>query len=260
MHVKSILTDRKMQDKNTTHFGSKTIPVEEKQHRIRDIFSSVADKYDLMNDLMSFGVHRIWKRFFVEKARLKSGDAVIDVAGGTADIAILMAREIGERGRVVVYDINKEMLDVGKMKCIDRGFLKNIQYVQGNAEEISFPDNTFNAATVGFGIRNVTYIEKAFREMVRVVKPGGRVMCLEFSHPKSKLFSKVYDLYSFRIMPEIGDIITGNRGAYTYLPESIRKFPTQEELKKMLEGVGLFNVRYYNLFNGIAAVHVGIKI
>ncbi|MBI5681733.1 MAG: bifunctional demethylmenaquinone methyltransferase/2-methoxy-6-polyprenyl-1,4-benzoquinol methylase UbiE [Deltaproteobacteria bacterium] len=249
-----------MEDKKTAHFGNKVIPVEEKRHRVADIFSSVAAKYDLMNDLMSFGIHRLWKRFFVGKARLKHGDMAIDVAGGTADIAILMAREVGENGRVVVYDINKEMLEVGKTKCIDKGFLKNIQYVQGNAEEICFPDNTFNAAAVGFGIRNVTYIEKAFKEMARVVKPGGRVMCLEFSHPTSKLFNKAYNVYSFKIMPEIGDIITGNREAYTYLPESIRKFPAQEELKEMLEGIGLYNVKYYNLFNGIAAVHIGIKI
>lgn len=247
-------------DKKTTHFGNKEIPVEEKRHRVADIFSSVADKYDLMNDLMSFGVHRIWKRFFVEKARLKQGDSSLDVAGGTADIAMLMAKKVGEKGKVIVYDINKEMLQVGRTKCIDNGFLKNIQYIQGNAEEICFPDNTFNAATVSFGIRNVTYIEKAFKEMARVVKPGGRVMCLEFSHPTSKIFSKVYDVYSFKIMPEIGDIVTGNREAYTYLPESIRKFPTQEELKKMLKGIGLYNVKYYNLFNGIAAIHIGVKV
>ncbi len=249
-----------MDKKPFTHFGSKIIPVEEKRHRVADIFSSVADKYDLMNDLMSFGVHRLWKRFFVDKARLKQGDTALDVAGGTADIAMLMAKDVGERGRVVVYDINKEMLEVGRDKCIDKGFLKNIQYVQGNAEDICFPDNTFNVATVGFGIRNVTYIEKAFKEMARVVKPGGRVMCLEFSHPTSKIFSKLYDLYSFRVMPEIGEMVTGNRDAYTYLPESIRKFPPQEELKKIMEGVGLFKVKYYNLLNGIAAVHIGVKV
>ncbi|HBO84405.1 MAG: bifunctional demethylmenaquinone methyltransferase/2-methoxy-6-polyprenyl-1,4-benzoquinol methylase [Deltaproteobacteria bacterium GWC2_42_11] len=249
-----------MEDKNTTYFGSKVIPVEEKKPRVANIFSSVAGRYDLMNDLMSLGVHRLWKRFFVEKARLKQGDIALDVAGGTGDIAILMAKKVGENGMVVIYDINGEMIEEGRRKCVDRGFLKNIQYVQGDAEDIGFPDNTFHAAAVSFGIRNVTYIEKAFKEMARVTKPGGRVMCLEFSHPTSKLFSRVYDLYSFNILPEIGDIVTGNREAYTYLPESIRKFPIQEELKKMLEGIGLFNVKYYNLFNGIAAVHVGVKV
>ncbi|OGP29512.1 MAG: bifunctional demethylmenaquinone methyltransferase/2-methoxy-6-polyprenyl-1,4-benzoquinol methylase [Deltaproteobacteria bacterium GWB2_42_7] len=249
-----------MEKKETTYFGNKVIPAEEKKHRVQEIFTSVADKYDLMNDLMSFGTHRLWKRFVAEKTNLKPGDSAIDVCGGTADIAMLMAKKVSEKGKVVVYDINKEMLEFGRDKCIDKGFLKNIQYVQGDAEEIGFEDNTFNCATVGFGIRNVTHLEKAFKEMMRVVKPGGRVICLEFSHPTSKTFSKLYDLYSFKIMPEIGGIVTGNRDAYTYLPESIRKFPTQEELKKIMEGVGLFKVKYYNLFNGIAAVHVGVKV
>jgi demethylmenaquinone methyltransferase/2-methoxy-6-polyprenyl-1,4-benzoquinol methylase len=195
-----------------------------------------------------------------EKTNLKDGDSAIDVCGGTADIAMLMAKRIGEKGMVVVYDINREMLKNGRDKCIDKGFLKNIQYAQGNAEDISFEDDTFNCATVGFGIRNVTYLEKALKEMMRVVKPGGRVICLEFSHPTSKTFSKLYDLYSFKVMPEIGEVVTGNRDAYIYLPESIRKFPAQEELKKIMEGVGLFKVKYYNLFNGIAAVHVGVKV
>ncbi|MBI5328229.1 MAG: bifunctional demethylmenaquinone methyltransferase/2-methoxy-6-polyprenyl-1,4-benzoquinol methylase UbiE [Deltaproteobacteria bacterium] len=249
-----------MEKKDTTHFGSKIIPVEEKRGRVQEIFTSVADKYDLMNDLMSLGTHRLWKRFVAEKTNLKPDDSAIDVCGGTADIAMLMAKRVGGNGKIVVYDINREMLEIGRDKCIDKGFLKNIQYVQGNAEDISFEDNTFNCATVGFGIRNVTYLEKAFGEMARVVKPGGRVICLEFSHPTSKTFSKLYDLYSFKVMPEIGEVVTGNREAYTYLPESIRKFPPQEELKKIMEGVGLFKVKYYNLFNGIAAVHIGIKV
>lgn len=249
-----------MGKKNITYFGNKVIPVEEKKQRVQEIFSSVADKYDLMNDLMSFGTHRFWKRFVAEKTNLREGDSAIDVCGGTADIAMLMANRVGEKGKIVVYDINKEMLEFGRDKCIDKGFLKNIQYVQGDAEEIAFEDNTFHCATVGFGIRNVTYLEKAFREMMRVIKPGGRVICLEFSHPTSKVLSKLYDLYSFKVMPEIGEVVTGNREAYTYLPESIRKFPTQEELKKIMEGVGLFKVKYYNFFNGIAAVHIGVKV
>lgn len=249
-----------MDNKNTTYFGNKIIPAEEKKQRVQDIFTSVADKYDLMNDLMSLGTHRLWKRFVAEKTNLKLGDSAIDVCGGTADIAMLMAKRAGENGRVVVYDINMEMLKNGRDKCIDRGFLKNIRHVQGDAEEIAFEDNTFHCATVGFGIRNVTHLDMAFREMMRIVKPGGRVICLEFSHPTSKVFSKLYDIYSFKVMPEIGNVITGNRDAYTYLPESIRKFPKQEELKKIMEGVGLFKVKYYNLFNGIAAVHIGIKV
>lgn len=249
-----------MDKKETTYFGSKLIPAEEKKQRVQEIFSSVANKYDLMNDLMSFGIHRLWKRFVAEKTNLKPGDSAIDVCGGTADIAMLMARKVGDKGQIVVYDINKDMLEIGRDKCIDGGFLKNIQYVQGDAEEIGFEDNTFNCATVGFGIRNVTHFEKAFKEMARVVKPGGRVICLEFSRPTSKVFTKLYDLYSFKVMPELGKAVTGNREAYVYLPESVRKFPPQEELKKIMEGVGLFKVKYYNLLNGVAAVHIGVKV
>ncbi len=244
----------------TTHFGNKLIPEEEKRERVKDIFTSVADKYDLMNDLMSFGTHRLWKRFVIEKTGLRPGESAIDVAGGTGDLAMLMARKVGEDGRVVVYDINMEMVEIGRDKCIDRGFVKNIEFVQGDAEAIGFDDNTFHCATIGFGIRNVTHLETALRELMRVVKPGGRIVCLEFSHPTSKLFGKLYDIYSFKIIPEIGNLVTGNREAYTYLPESIRKFPSQEEFKKMMENIGLFRVRYYNLFNGIAAVHIGIKV
>ena len=244
----------------TTHFGNKVIPEEEKKGRVADIFTSVASKYDLMNDLMSFGTHRIWKRFVAERTGLSPGDCALDVAGGTGDLARLMARRVGQKGRVVIYDINREMIEVGRDRSIDKGFLKNIAYIQGDAEEIGFDDNTFHCATIGFGIRNVTYIERAISEMTRVVKPGGRVICLEFSHPTSRLMSRLYDFYSFKVMPEVGSLVTGNRGAYTYLPESIRKFPDQETFKGMMEAAGLFKVRYYNLFNGVAAVHIGIKV
>ncbi|MFQ5328735.1 MAG: bifunctional demethylmenaquinone methyltransferase/2-methoxy-6-polyprenyl-1,4-benzoquinol methylase UbiE [Thermodesulfobacteriota bacterium] len=244
----------------TTHFGNKVIPEEEKKGRVADIFTAVAGKYDLMNDLMSFGTHRIWKRFVAERTGLNQGDFALDVAGGTGDLARLMARRVGSKGQVVVYDINMEMIEVGRDRSIDMGFLKNISYIQGDAEEIGFDDNTFHCATIGFGIRNVTHIERAISEMMRVVKPGGRVICLEFSHPTSRLMSRLYDFYSFKVMPEVGSLITGNRGAYTYLPESIRKFPDQETFKGMMEDAGLFKVRYHNLFNGVAAVHIGIKV
>ncbi len=244
----------------TTHFGNKVIPEEEKKGRVADIFTAVAGKYDLMNDLMSFGTHRIWKRFVAERTGLHQGDRALDVAGGTGDLARLMARRVGEKGRVVIYDINREMIEVGRDRSIDMGFLKNLSYIQGDAEEIGFNDNTFHCVTIGFGIRNVTHIERAISEMTRVVKPGGRVICLEFSHPTSRLMRRLYDFYSFKVMPEVGSLVTGNRGAYTYLPESIRKFPDQETFKGMMEGAGLFKVRYYNLFNGVAAVHVGIKV
>ncbi|HHL39809.1 MAG TPA: bifunctional demethylmenaquinone methyltransferase/2-methoxy-6-polyprenyl-1,4-benzoquinol methylase UbiE [Deltaproteobacteria bacterium] len=243
-----------------TYFGNRVVAVEEKKGLVRQVFDSVADKYDLMNDLMSFGTHRLWKRFLVEKTGLRPGDRALDVAGGTADIALLMAERVGAGGRVVVYDINGEMLRVGRDKCIDRGRLDTLWFVQGDAERISFADNTFHCATVGFGIRNVTHIGDALEEMTRVVKPGGRVLCLEFSHPTSRLFSRLYDIYSFSIIPRIGERITGNREAYTYLPESIRKFPAQEEFKAMMERAGLYGVRYYNIFGGVAALHVGHKV
>ena len=249
-----------MAEKKMTHFGNALIPEEEKESKVREVFDSVASRYDLMNDLMSMGTHRIWKRLIAKETRLNPGECAIDVAGGTGDISILMADRVGPRGHVVVYDINGEMLKVGREKCVDRGYLGNIRFVQGNGEAISFEDNTFHAATVGFGIRNVTHLDRAFSEMARVVKPGGRVICLEFSHPTSEIFKKIYDLYSFSFLPAVGEMITGNRSAYEYLPESIRKFPPQEELKKIMEDAGLYKVRYYNLFNGIAAVHIGTKV
>ncbi len=243
-----------------TFFGNKLVPEEEKQKKVREVFDSVAEKYDLMNDLMSMGTHRFWKRLIARETGLKSGESALDVAGGTADIALLMSDRVGPSGNVVVYDINGEMLKVGKEKSYDRGYLKGVRFVQGNAEEISFEDNAFHCATVGFGIRNVTHLDRAFSEMRRVVKPGGKVICLEFSHPESRLLARLYDLYSFSVIPAVGEIITGNRSAYEYLPESIRKFPTQEKLKKIMEDAGLYKVRYYNLFNGIAAVHIGAKV
>jgi demethylmenaquinone methyltransferase/2-methoxy-6-polyprenyl-1,4-benzoquinol methylase len=249
-----------MKEDKKTYFGNKLIPEEEKEGRVRTLFTSVAEKYDLMNDLMSFGTHRLWKRFLGTKTGLRPGDTALDVAGGTADLAILMARQVGEDGKVVVYDINIEMLELGREKCIDKGLVKNVQYAQGNAEAISFDDNTFHCATVGFGIRNVTRLENAFGEMKRVVKPGGRVVCLEFSHPKNPLFGKLYDLYSENVIPSIGSVVAGDRDAYVYLHESIKKFPDQERLKAIMEGAGLYNVKYYNLFNGIAALHIGEKI
>ncbi len=243
-----------------TFFGNKLVPEDERQDKVNEVFDSVAPKYDLMNDLMSLGTHRLWKRLVASETGLKPGETALDVAGGTADISLLMAERVGEAGNVVVFDINREMLKVGREKCIDRGFLKNIRFVQGNAENIAFEDNTFHCATVGFGIRNVTHLDRAFSEMARVVKPGGRVICLEFSHTRSPLFKKLYDIYSFTVIPKVGEMVTGNRSAYEYLPESIRKFPPQEELKKIMEAAGLFKVKYYNLFNGIAAVHIGFKV
>jgi demethylmenaquinone methyltransferase/2-methoxy-6-polyprenyl-1,4-benzoquinol methylase len=247
-------------DKKETHFGNKNVPIEEKKSMVKEVFDSVASKYDLMNDLMSLGTHRLWKRFVLQKTGLREGQSAIDVAGGTADLAIGMASQVGDAGQVTVFDINREMIEIGRDKCIDQGLLKNIKYTQGDAEAIPFADSSFHVAIVGFGIRNVTRIDEALKEMARVVKPGGKVMCLEFSKPKSETFSKLYDLYSFKILPEIGDLVTNDRDSYVYLAESIRKFPDQETFKKMMEEAGLFKVRYYNLFNGIAALHIGYMV
>jgi len=247
-------------EEKTTHFGTRVVPENEKEGLVREVFDTVAGKYDLMNDLMSMGTHRLWKRNLIRETGLHKGQRALDVAGGTGDIALLMAGQVGASGKVVVYDINGEMLGEGKKKCIDKGFIKGLDFVQGNGESISFPDNTFHAVTVGFGIRNVTHLEKAFSEMTRVVKPGGRVICLEFSHVKNPILKKLYDAYSFSFIPAVGERVTGNRGAYLYLPESIRQFPTQEKLREMMLGAGLWKVWYRNIFGGIAALHIGVKV
>lgn len=247
-------------EEKTTYFGNAVIPEGDKEKRVKEVFDTVAGKYDLMNDLMSLGTHRLWKRIVADETGLRPGQSALDVAGGTADIALLMAEKAGDAGSVVVFDINSEMLTLGRDKALDRGFVKNIRFVQGNAEQIAFADNTFHCATVGFGIRNVTRLDRAFREMARVVKPGGKVICLEFSHPQNPVFGALYDFYSFNVIPVVGEAVTGSRSAYVYLPESIRKFPKQDELKKIMEDAGLFRVRYTNLFNGVAAVHVGYKV
>lgn len=249
-----------MAQEKKTNFGFREIPENEKKGLVNEVFSSVAPNYDLMNDLMSLFTHRLWKRFLVEKTHLRQGQSALDVAGGTADISLLLKEKVGDDGSVTVFDINQKMLEGGRDKCIDRGVVKGVRFVRGNAEELPFPANTFHCATVGFGIRNVTRIGIAFKEMTRVVKPGGRVLCLEFSRPENKILNELYDFYSFNVIPLIGETVTGSRDAYVYLAESIRKFPPQEELKKIMEEAGLYKVKYHNLFDGIAAVHVGTKV
>lgn len=249
-----------MVSSDTTHFGYTDVPVEEKEQRVRGVFDSVAENYDLMNDLMSFGVHRLWKRFAVRRLRLREGDSALDVAGGTGDLARLMTDRMNKKGRVTVMDINDNMLIAGRAACADKGYLGEIGWSQGNAESLPFPDNTFQAVTVGFGIRNVTRIETAFKEMVRVLRPGGQLLCLEFSHVAVPFLRPGYDFYSFKLLPEIGHYVAKDRDAYQYLVESIRKFPDQEALKEMLEGCGLYKVTYHNLTSGVAAVHLGYKV
>lgn len=244
---------------NTAHFGYLKVPVEDKVHWVRRHFNTVASRYDFMNTLLSFGIHHWWKRHAIHMMDLQTGDRILDLCGGTGDLALLAARVIGPQGRVILYDINWRMMITGRPKIMASSGRNQIQYVQGDAERIVFHDNTFNAAMVGFGIRNLTHMDKGFEEMYRVLKPGGKMMCLEFSRPVTPWFRALYDFYSFHIMPWVGKIFGGSRQAYTYLPESIRLFPMQEELATKLERIGYRQVSYRNLTNGIAVVHMAVK-
>lgn len=249
-----------MSNPATTHFGFSEIPLSEKVSKVSGVFDSVAGNYDLMNDLMSLGIHRLWKRFAIRRLRIKPGYQILDVAGGTGDLARLMHERLQGQGSVTIYDINPNMLEHGRRRMADEGRIEGLHWSQGDAEELPFPDNTFHCVTIGFGIRNVTQIEAAFQEMVRVLRPGGQLLCLEFSHLVIPLLKPLYDAYSFNILPELGYWVAHDRDAYQYLAESIRRFPDQEAIKTMLERCGLFGVRYHNLNAGIAAVHFGRKV
>lgn len=240
-------------------FGYLKVPEMDKVTWVRRHFNAVAAKYDFMNSLLSFGIHHVWKRIAISRMGLHTGDRVIDVCGGTADLSLLAARRVGLEGRIVLYDINWAMMATGRPKVVSSPYDKNIEFVQGDAESLSFADGTFDAAMVGFGIRNLTHMQAGFGEMHRVLKPGGTLMCLEFSEPVTPWFRALYDFYSFHIMPALGLLLAGSRHAYTYLPESIRLFPSPEELKAILERIGFTRVRYLRLTNGIAAIHTGIK-
>ncbi|MBF0136461.1 MAG: bifunctional demethylmenaquinone methyltransferase/2-methoxy-6-polyprenyl-1,4-benzoquinol methylase UbiE [Magnetococcus sp. DMHC-1] len=244
----------------TTHFGYQEIPVADKVHHVGQVFDAVADKYDLMNDLMSLGIHRLWKRHAIRRLRLSPGNRALDLAGGTGDLARLMMEKMHHHGRVTLCDINAAMLAAGRQRLTDAGLVAGIDWVQGNAEKLPFKDNSFHAVTIGFGIRNVTHIEAALAEMVRVLRPGGQLLCLEFSRLAIPLLQPLYDAYSFKILPELGERVANNREAYQYLAESIRRFPDQKTFKSMLEKQGLFRVDYLNLSAGIAAIHFGFKV
>ena len=241
------------------YYGHQRFQENEKAKFVHDHFDRVAGKYDFMNTLMSFGTHHQWKKRAVRLLKLDEGDRVIDVCGGTGDLSILAAGPIGSSGRVILYDVNRAMLERGRRKTAKIYCGKSIFTVQGDAERISFPDGHFDAAMVGFGIRNLTHMEKGFSEMHRVLKPGGKLMCLEFSKPTPPLFRRLYDFYSFQIMPWLGWAIVGSREAYTYLPQSIRTFASPDELTRMLEGIGFSNVCYLRLTNGIAVIHLASK-
>ena len=244
---------------DTTDFGFERVKTAEKAGRVREVFDSVAAQYDLMNDLMSGGLHRLWKRFTIELSAVRSGQTVLDIAGGTGDLAAKFSKLVGADGKVILADINAAMLSVGRDRLIDRGALSNIDVVQADAQFLPFDDNSIDCITIAFGLRNVTDKAKALRSMHRVLKPGGRVLVLEFSKPTSPLLSKVYDAYSFSALPAMGKLITDDVDSYRYLAESIRKHPDQESLLEMVEDAGFVDCRYHNMTGGIVAVHRGIK-
>jgi len=248
-----------MSEKKTTHFGYQTVAEEEKQGKVAEVFHSVAAKYDVMNDLMSFGIHRLWKRFTMEFTGARKGDTVLDIAGGTGDLTMKFADLVGPEGKVVLADINDSMLKVGRDRLLDKGYSGNIECVQANAECLPFEDNSFNVVTMAFGLRNVTNKDKALAEFNRVLKPGGRLLVLEFSKTNNPLLKKAYDLYSFTALPFMGKLITNDSESYRYLAESIRMHPGQEELKTMFEEAGFANCEYHNMTGGIVALHKGIK-
>lgn len=244
---------------NTTHFGFKSVPKEQKVAMVADVFHSVAAKYDIMNDVMSMGIHRLWKRFTIDCSGVRPGQQVLDLAGGTGDITALFAKRVGPTGKVVLADINESMLNVGRDKLRDLGLVTNIEFVQANAEALPFADNSFDIVSIGFGLRNVTDKDAALRSIFRVLKPGGRLLVLEFSKPQSEVLSKAYDLYSFRILPFMGQLIANDKESYQYLAESIRMHPDQETLKQMMQDAGFAEVSYHNLTGGIVALHRGYK-
>jgi demethylmenaquinone methyltransferase/2-methoxy-6-polyprenyl-1,4-benzoquinol methylase len=248
-----------MSDKDTTHFGYQEVDTDEKAGLVAGVFHSVAARYDLMNDLMSGGIHRIWKRFTIELSGVRSGDSVLDIAGGTGDLAAKFARIVGSDGRVVLADINDSMLKVGRDKLLDTGQISNIEFVQADAQFLPFPDNSFDCITIAFGLRNVTNKDTALRSMLRVLKPGGRLLVLEFSKPRSELLSRAYDAYSFRMLPFMGKLVANDSESYKYLAESIRMHPDQDTLLAMLEDAGFTGCDFHDLTGGIVALHRGIK-
>lgn len=242
-----------------THFGYREVPENEKANLVAEVFRSVAPKYDLMNDLMSLGLHRLWKRFTIAHAGLRSGQLVLDVASGTGDLAREFAKIVGPDGKVFMTDINEAMLQVGRERLEDAGIIGNIECIQANAESLPFADNYFDCITIAFGLRNVTNKTTALKSMYRILKPGGKLLILEFSKPNTEIIKKFYDFYSFNIIPKLGEWVTKDRDSYQYLVESIRMHPDQETLKKMMLESDFEDIQYYNLNGGIVALHKGYK-
>lgn len=249
-----------MQSDKTTHFGYRDVPESEKSGLVFDVFHSVANKYDLMNDLMSFGAHRLWKRFAIQQARVRKGQQVLDVAGGTGDMTMLFAKEVSSSGRVTLSDINPAMLQQGRNRLLDQGLVSNIDFVLANAESLPFPEDSFDCVCIAFGLRNVTHIDRALASMQKVLRPGGRIIILEFSHPTVPGLDKLYDAFSFNILPKLGKLVANDEASYQYLVESIRKHPDQETLKSMMDKAGFSRCHYFNLAGGIVALHKAYKI
>lgn len=248
------------EQRKTTHFGYQQVPEQEKADRVRDVFDSVANRYDVMNDLMSFGIHRLWKRQTVAVSGVRRGQRVLDLAAGTGDLSARFAGLVGAEGGVVFSDINAAMLSQGRVRMADHGLAGNIQYVQADAEHLPFPDDHFDCATIGFGLRNVTNKDRALASIFRVLKPGGRLLVLEFSRPVSKPLKAAYDLYSFQVLPRLGRLVAGDAESYRYLAESIRMHPDQETLKAMMASAGFERCEYFNLTGGVVAIHRGYKL
>ena len=243
-----------------THFGFEQVDVDDKVKRVAGVFHSVADKYDVMNDLMSFGVHRLWKRFTLSQTGLKAGQRALDLAGGTGDLALRMSRMVGPSGEIVLSDINASMLSNGRERLINNGVAGNVRYVQANAECLPFPDDYFDCITIAFGLRNVTDKDAALRSMYRILKPGGRLLILEFSKPVAPGLAPVYDTYSFKILPVMGKLVANDEDSYRYLAESIRMHPDQKTLQGMMDDAGFSKTSYHNLTGGIVALHKGFKL
>ncbi|MBK1647067.1 bifunctional demethylmenaquinone methyltransferase/2-methoxy-6-polyprenyl-1,4-benzoquinol methylase UbiE [Rhabdochromatium marinum] len=249
-----------MSDQDQTHFGYQQVPVREKQERVRAVFDSVADRYDLMNDLMSLGIHRLWKRRLIELAGVRRGQRVLDLAAGTGDLSARFAEIVGPSGLVVMSDINAAMLERGRERLDDAGLMGHLHYALANAEALPFASNSFDCVTIGFGLRNVTHKDWALAEMQRILKPGGRGLVLEFSHPTQAPLRKAYDLYSFSMLPMLGRLVAQDADSYKYLAESIRMHPDQDSLRDMMEQAGFERCEYFNLTGGIVAIHRGCKL